>query len=562
MHQEHIKTEEECFMEFWKPKGSVGAHISQFKLCQVLSKKGLKKLSEVSEAGAYKVIRVQGDHYQDMSSEDVRDLLINTAIDIADDPANEVMMSDVEPLLDQLAETGLNHTTLDKLSTLPAANDSEFEQKTPDKATFVFDNCAVVADGATVRVVNRAELGFVIDGSKVVSRSFEYTKDKGDFEQFVRKSCFYGHGKPDELKFDQASFDSIRSSLGYLLHPFRDPAEPKVIVLADQLDEWSADDDGSGLAGAHGGSGKSLMLDSLKYLVGVFTKDGKQLQASDRFMFSGVSVSHDVVVLDDLAKNFRIESLFSAISGGFETEMKYQNRVRIDAEKAPKIALSVNHTVDGVGNSYKRRLHTHQVGSYWSRVQQEGGAVHEYLSKGRLFGPGWDGDEWNRFYSFLLDCVNYYIAKGLVTAREEEQVFAGAMQAVGSRDVATWIRDEVLFNWRKYVHLNDSRGIANRDLHENFTRWCKAVDLSFKGWDRRKLTIAIKTVAEMMGYTVNRGFKRNQIRIDGVQTDCIRILPADFNEDDLKPESVEHVSPDSFGSMDDVADVEEGVSAH
>lgn len=61
---------------------------------------------------------------------------------------------------------------------------------------------------------------------------------------------------------------SLMAAIGYLLHQYKDPANPKIIVLIDQI---------IGEEETHnGGTGKSLLFKALSYMRNMVELSGKE----------------------------------------------------------------------------------------------------------------------------------------------------------------------------------------------------------------------------------------------------------------------------------------------
>lgn len=88
-------------------------------------------------------------------------------------------------------------------------------------------------------------------------------------------------------------------------------------------------------------------------------------------------------------------------------ERKYKDKVFIPPSKSPKVMVTTNYVIRGVGYSHERR-----------KVEFE---LSEFYGKGRTplerFGhrlyDDWDTQEWNRFYLFMIGCLQSFLSDGL-----------------------------------------------------------------------------------------------------------------------------------------------------
>lgn len=109
-----------------------------------------------------------------------------------------------------------------------------------------------------------------------------------------------------------------------------------------------------------------------------------------------------------MKKNFNFESLFSLITEGITLEYKGQDAISIPVEQSPKILITTNYTIGGVGGSFERRKFEVEMSSYFSYK-------HTPLDEfGHMLFTDWDNKEWLRFDNFMINCVQYYLQNGLV----------------------------------------------------------------------------------------------------------------------------------------------------
>lgn len=119
---------------------------------------------------------------------------------------------------------------------------------------------------------------------QIVKRKFKLSKKplKGEFYQFTLNLAAQ----------DEQRFESLCTILGYLLHRYKDPSNPRMIILIDQVI--------GELESHNGGSGKSLWLKAVSFIRLVVELSGKQLQRGNRFLMQRVEIFTDVILLKDL----------------------------------------------------------------------------------------------------------------------------------------------------------------------------------------------------------------------------------------------------------------------
>jgi hypothetical protein len=113
------------------------------------------------------------------------------------------------------------------------------------------------------------------------------------------------------------------------------------------------------------------------------------------------------LVFDDVKKNFNFESLFSLITEGITLEYKGQDAIKLPVQQSPKILITTNYTIGGVGGSFERRKFEVEMSDYFSYK-------HTPLDEfGHLLFDDWDDNEWLMFDNFMINCVQYYLENGL-----------------------------------------------------------------------------------------------------------------------------------------------------
>lgn len=136
--------------------------------------------------------------------------------------------------------------------------------------------------------------------------------------------------------------------------------------------------------------------------------DGKTFEFTKSFPYQTVSTDTQILVFDDVKKNFNFESLFSLITEGITLEYKGQDAIQIPVENSPKILITTNYTVGGIGGSFERRKFEVEMSDYFS-------SKHTPLDEfGHMLFSDWDSKEWLRFDNFMINCSQFYLQNGLI----------------------------------------------------------------------------------------------------------------------------------------------------
>lgn len=274
-------------------------------------------------------------------------------------------------------------------------------------------------------------------------------QESGQFETFCHKIS-----GGNEKKFQR-----LKSILGYLLHRHKNPALAKAVIFYDE----KMNDSGQ----AEGGTGKTLLTLALKYCRNVVVFNGKEIKENSWFRNQRIEVTTDLMAYDDVKKEFNFATLFPVITTAIEVEKKRQQAFEIPFERSPKVVISSNHYVKGPGGSSDRRRRCEfELTNYYS---EKFSPEDDF---GNLFFNQWDQLEWDKFYYFMMECVQVFLTEGLIKGNTEKEKYRRLedltspqfIQAVeGLCKLGEWVDQRIL------VDLINTE-IADLSPH-TFTKW-------------------------------------------------------------------------------------------
>lgn len=285
------------------------------------------------------------------------------------------------------------------LLTLPAL-DKHIKCDTDKTAYFVFRNTAVLVTRDNIQLLHVDKLDFYVWKSEIIDRDFHLT----GMDEIISMSEYYRFltnisKRPSggELVDDSERLNNLLRLQGYLLHDYKDPANPRAVILMDV----SVNGEPSGR------TGKGLFINGISKLKKTIKEDGKSFQDGNRFKFSMVTIDTRVVFLDDVPEKFNFENFFSVISEGITVELKFVNKFYIPYEFSPKIVISTNYAIKGVGSSNEARKYEYQLSNYYSEKQTPSDDF------GHLYFNGWDPYQWNLYDNLMINSVQEYLDKGV-----------------------------------------------------------------------------------------------------------------------------------------------------
>lgn len=303
-----------------------------------------------------------------------------------------------------------------KFLSLLESSEVKFKEDEPEVCYIYYQNKVV-----EITSKGRTEIDYIdIDGyvwrRQIIERDYiESDHHESEFRRFL----WLVAGQNVER------YNSFKSVIGYLLHSFKTSANNKAIIFND---EEISDN-------PNGGSGKGLFWNALNKMKKVSSIDGKTFEFTKSFPYQTVSADTQILVFDDVKKNFSFESLFSLITEGITLEYKGQDAIKLPVQKSPKILITTNYTIGGVGGSFDRRKFEVEMSAYFN-------AGHTPLDEfGHLLFDEWSDIEWSRFDNFMINCVQYYLQNGLIAHEFNNLALRKFIKNTNS-EFYEWAKDE------------------------------------------------------------------------------------------------------------------------
>jgi hypothetical protein len=273
-----------------------------------------------------------------------------------------------------------------------------------------------------------------------IFRPFEKVISDSNYYQFLVDVCTHGDKRADDRRLK-----SLLSILGYVLHFYKDPANAKAIVLMDKDKTENAE----------GGTGKSLIMESLKHIrTGYVQEDGRRLKSDGRFEWAQVSRDSKIVAVDDLRANFKLEHLFSMITNDMIVEKKNQDKFTLRFSESPKFIFSTNYVIPGVGESFVRRLIEFELSDYYHRRRSPRRKFGE-----TFFDVSWPEEQWQLFDNLMVYALQQYLCSGLKRPRPMNIRYRKSV-AETSAEFVEYIKEKVKLGVEYNKH----------NLHQTFIR--------------------------------------------------------------------------------------------
>lgn len=361
--------------EFWYFDDRGKCQISNLKFKHFLEQNGFFKY--YPEGGdSYIFIRLENSFVENTTPQHIKDFVLDYLL----------KQDTMKPY--ELMASATKYFREDYLSLIKSERIHIYED-TDKFAMLYFRNCAVKVYYNKVEQIDYLNIDGMVWKDHVINRDFKITDFDGCvFDRFIGKVA------NDELNRKKA----IMAVIGYMMHSYKTSANNKAIIFNDEMISENP----------NGGSGKGIICNAISKLKRVCIMDGKQFDFTKSFAYQTVSIDTQVLIFDDVKKNFPFEGLFSLITEGITLEKKNKDAIKIPIQKSPKILITTNYTVGGVGGSFDRRKYEVELSSYFS-------ANHTPLDEfGMMLFDDFDSKEWAKFDNFMINCLQVYLEKGLV----------------------------------------------------------------------------------------------------------------------------------------------------
>lgn len=281
-----------------------------------------------------------------------------------------------------------------------------------DTSYIAFKNGILKVTKDGFKLIDFIDIDFYIWKSQIINRDFKEIKNfKNEYQKFIN-NISNNTPKPIEVV------------IGYLLSTYKNKMNNKAIILNDEVISDNPE----------GGTGKGLFVQGLKQIRKVSILDGKSFDDRKSFPYQTVSQETNVLVFDDVKKNFDFESKFSLVTEGMTLERKNKDAIKLKVEESPKMLISTNYAIKGEGNSHDRRRHEIEISQYYGKDKTP------YTEFGRQLFDDWSNAEFQCFDNYMVRCLQMFLKHGLIK-QEAKNIRMRKFIAESSMEFYEWISD-------------------------------------------------------------------------------------------------------------------------
>lgn len=286
--------------------------------------------------------------------------------------------------------------TKQRLAYLQTLKD-DFNSDTATSGWLYFRNYAVeIRKGQEYAFYAYDQLPKPVWRRKIIQREIDIDdinrEERGEFEIFIDNVS----GKDPERK------KGLMTSIGYLLHAYKNPSIAKCIIFMDErIPEIKGE--------SNGGTGKSLVGNFITMYKNVAKIGVNDYRLKVDFLFEPVDFDTEIIIFDDANYRFPFDFLFPYITGSLEVNKKNKSKITIPFTKSPKFLITTNHTIGSSGVSAARRKYELEFADYYN---DEFSPADEF---GHNLFTDWGADQQILADIFAMECLQMYLEQGLFT---------------------------------------------------------------------------------------------------------------------------------------------------
>ena len=240
-------------------------------------------------------------------------------------------------------------------------------------------------------------MNFIINGSRV-----HWETEKEENPDFRKAYILNSPHLTEEQQITQERhFLGKCFAIGYLLHKYKKRGFEKYVYVMDDKVKDSVTEN-------NGRSGKGLMINGLRELAPYFYRGGKNPDLfRDKHLF-GTYKGEPLIYFDDLHASIPFSEVYTYVTDGITVNEKTKGDYHIPYEKAPKMVGTYNHAIRNMTSSdIGRILFVTFSDYYYFSLTDKFQPIDDF---GHAFFQDWDEKQYNLFYNFMLQCLQFFLA--------------------------------------------------------------------------------------------------------------------------------------------------------
>lgn len=358
--------------DFWFFNKDNRVQIKSLEFKYFLESNGFKKYFP-NDAQKPTWVRVRENKVKETSVEKIKDFVLNYLLEQKEFKVWEKCVNSIN----MFSENKLGMLESIELMMLKDTRSGSF---------IAFKNGILKVTKNEIELIDYIDVNGYVWESHIINRDYNHKdNDDNDYKTFIR-NISHDNSLP------------IETVIGYLLSTYKNKMSNKAIILNDELISDNAE----------GGTGKGLFIQGIKQIRRVSILDGKAHDDKKSFPYQTVKQDTQILVFDDVKKNFDFEQKFSLVTEGMTLERKNKDAIKLTVEESPKLVITTNYAIKGEGNSHERRRHEIEIAQYYNRK------ITPFYEFGRELFSEWNEDDFSAFDNYMVYCLQVYLKNGLI----------------------------------------------------------------------------------------------------------------------------------------------------
>lgn len=443
---------EDDFLIFWDTDKNGKLSLNDYKFKLFLENRGFYKV-QLNER-EYTFVKVYNNVINEVNEVYIKDFVLNHVVEIDMNIYNFFARS----------TTKFNESYLNQLDT----KELTMIRDIPGTSYLFFKNKVVEVKDKSTSFIDYINVGGFVWQKNIIPHDFETSDLSSDFETFVNNIS----NKDSKRK------EILECAIGYLLSTYKKQDEGLAIVLYDE----TLNDNPSGR------TGKTIISKAIGNMRKLVTLNGKEFDNKGNFPYDIVNLDDNVICFDDMDRTFKLETLFSIMTGNLTLKKKFQQPIEIPFVRSPKILFTSNYILSGVGDSHDDRKIEIELYRHYSKN------FKPFTEFGKMFFDDWGDNEWNAFFNYMIRNIQLYFKNGLMKS-ELKTGKTKKFIANTCEDFYDFCENEFLWKAEHFYttkEIKDAYNDGHRELPRNmnvswFGRWL-GMYFDLKKWDREDTT--------------------------------------------------------------------------
>ena len=448
----------EKILAFWNVNDKGIITIERNKFLSFLSDYGGFYIYYYDNKLNYKLVKIEDGFVSETNTEQIKKF-INNYIDGLPSQFDGITPGRLREIIYKGADAYFNKSLFEFMPNIKL----NLLKHTKQAAYYPFKNGVVKITKNKKELLKYGEIGAHVWKDQVIDFNIDIENDIDfNYVQYTKFIEKVSNDDPDRVAYCIAL-------IGYLLHTYKDPTKSYAVILAEETENEAEG----------GGAGKGIFFKAIGKMINLVSIDGKNFKLDKSFAFQRVELSTQLIVIEDCRKNVDFEGFYSKITEGVTIEKKNKDEIYINYNDAPKFGFTTNYTINYSGGHGKRRVRIIEFSSFFNHKN----TPLDFF--GNALFNDWDRDEWNRFYNFMVECVQIYLENGIPQLENTFTINRKNIKLNFGEDFLAYYDDLVRDQWREFG--------------AEYTSFLNINDLDKKDYSQVRFKKGLSVAADILG---------------------------------------------------------------